>query len=89
MIKAIKKFTNDMSTLLLHTMIFLLKSSPFLLVIFIGFGDQFLPQPLSKTSRDIRNSITNILSIDENSKVLENNKYNNNRTDQIIKDLSE
>ncbi|AFZ47707.1 hypothetical protein Cyast_1751 [Cyanobacterium stanieri PCC 7202] len=88
MIKVIKKITNDISSLCVHSMLFLLKTSPFLLVIFIGFGDQFLPQPLSKTSRDVRNSITNALSIGENSEVLENNKYNNNRSDQIIKDLS-
>lgn len=88
MIKAIKKFTDDIISLCFQSMFFLLKTSPFLVVIFIGFGDQFLPAPLNKTSYNLRTSITKALSIEEDSEVLENNKYNNKRTDKILEELS-
>ncbi|MBE9223373.1 hypothetical protein IQ215_11760 [Cyanobacterium stanieri LEGE 03274] len=88
MINAIKKLTSNVSSFCFHSASFLLKTSPFLLIIFIAFGDRILPEPYGKTSVNIRKSITNALSIEDSSDTLENSKYNNRRSDKIVDEIS-
>ncbi|AUC59693.1 hypothetical protein AA637_00415 [Cyanobacterium sp. HL-69] len=83
-----KKFISNITSFCFQNMLFLLRTSPLLLIVFIAFGDQFLPEPLSKTSYHLRTSITSALSIEEKSDVLDNSKYNNRRGDKIVEELS-
>jgi len=68
----------------------LLLFSPVYILIFIAYGDSFLPDPLGNASYQVRTKINNVLtgsfieSVEEN---LENDKYNNDRNDKIIEQV--
>lgn len=85
---AINKFVSNVTSLSGYGLFYLLKISPLLLIVFIGFGDKFLPTPLKEASFNTRSTITNILSAEKKPDNLKNTKYNNKRTDQIVNDLS-
>ncbi len=59
--------------------------TPIYIFILIAWGDKFLPYPLSKASYYTRNSINNVLTGFIKEDTLKNNKYNNQKTDEIIK----
>lgn len=70
----------------------LLQFSPVLMIIFIGYGDRFLPSPMNNWSYNIRTGINNTLingfekQADEH---LKNNKYNNKKIDKVIEDVEQ
>lgn len=72
----------------IQNLVFVIRTSPLLLILFIAFGDRTLPDPWGRTSYNLRNSITNALSIEDNSDVLNNTKYNNRRGDRVVEELS-
>lgn len=80
------KFLHGFWSLLGNISSKLLLFSPVYILIFIAYGDSFLPDPLGNASYQVRNKINNVLtgtfieSVEDN---LENNKYNNKRIDKI------
>ena len=60
---------------------------PVYLIVFIAYGDRFLPSPLSNFSYNTRNTINRVLVGSFNKDMLENNKYNNKRTDKVIEEV--
>ncbi|MBF2057440.1 MAG: hypothetical protein IGQ45_09500 [Cyanobacterium sp. T60_A2020_053] len=85
---AMNKFVGNVTSLTGYGLFYLLKISPLLLIVFIGFGDKFLPTPFKETSFNTRSAITNVLSAEKKPDHLKNTKYNNKRTDQIVDELS-
>ncbi|MBL1208461.1 hypothetical protein [Geminocystis sp. GBBB08] len=65
----------------------LIKLSPIYIIIFIACGDRFLPSPLSDLSANTRNTINGILVGSFNKDIIKNDKYNNKKTDKIIKEV--
>ncbi len=57
---------------------------PMFVLIFIGYGDSFLPEPLSTASLTTRTKINQVLRGSFNKGFLENDKYDNNRNNEII-----
>ncbi|BAQ65728.1 hypothetical protein GM3709_2493 [Geminocystis sp. NIES-3709] len=57
------------------------------MILLIAYGDRFLPSPLSDFSANTRNTINKVLVGSFNEDVLENNKYNNKKTDKVIKEV--
>lgn len=81
------KFLNGFWSLLVKTTLILSKFLPIYIVLFIAYGDRFLPSPLSDFSFNTRNTINRALvgSFDENK--LKNSKYNNKKSDKIIEEV--
>ena len=61
--------------------------TPIYIIVFIMWGDSFLPQPLDRYSYNTRTSLNNFLVASFNPEKLENNKYNNKKSDQLIKEI--
>jgi hypothetical protein len=78
-------FFNGFWGLLKRTSVRLTQLIPLYILVFIAYGDAFLPQPLSDASHITRTKINNFLRGAFLEDVLENNKYNNTRNEQLIK----
>jgi hypothetical protein len=63
------------------------KLFPVYIILFIAYGDLFLPSPLSDFSLNTRNTINRVLVNSFNENLPKNNKYNNKKSDTIIKEL--
>jgi hypothetical protein len=81
------KFLNGFGGLLSNIGIKLVQFFPLYMLIFIAYGDKFLPSPLSDFSANTRNTVNGILMGTLNEDMLENNKYNNKKTDKIIEEM--
>jgi hypothetical protein len=62
---------------------------PLYILVFIAYGDAFLPQPLSDASYNTRTNITKILTSLNPPSILNNNKYNHRKSDKLIKETEE
>lgn len=78
------KFFNGFWGLFKRIGLKLTQLSPLYILVFIAYGDAFLPKPLSDASFTTRTTINKIFTglIDED--MLENNKYNNQKTDELM-----
>lgn len=65
----------------------LLKFLPIYIIGFVAWGDRILPSPLSDWSLNTRSSINQILVGKFPSGIMENEKYNNKKTDKIIEKM--
>jgi hypothetical protein len=81
------KFLNGFGGLLKNTGIKLIQFFPLYMLVFIAYGDKFLPSPLNNFSTNTRNTINGILTGSFNGQMLENNKYNNQKTDKIMEEV--
>ncbi len=81
------KLLNGSGSLIRSIFVRLFQLLPVFLIVAIAYGDKFLPYPLNSWSYQTRTKINNALvgSFDED--VLENNKYNNKKTDEIIEQV--
>lgn len=78
------KFFNGFGGLVKKIGLKLTQLSPLYILIFIAYGDNFLPKPLSDASFATRNTINRILTGLINDDMLENTKYDHKKTDQVI-----
>lgn len=83
------KFFNGFGSLMGGIGLGLVKLSPIYLVIFVAYGDRFLPNPLKQWSYNTRETINGVLVGSFNQDMLKNSKYNNKKTDEIIKEIEE
>ncbi len=60
---------------------------PLYILVFILWGDRFLPQPFNGWSYNTRNSLNNVLISSFNLDKLENDKYNNQKNDKLIEEI--
>lgn len=70
----------------------LVKFIPLYILVFIAYGDSFLPEPLADASYQTRTRINNVLKgafIEKVMDNLENENYNNKRLDKIIDEVEE
>jgi len=81
------KFFNGFGSLLGGMAIRLVKFFPVYVIIFIAYGDKFLPSPLNQWSYNTRTTINSVLVGSFNENILQNNKYNNKKSDEIIKQI--
>lgn len=81
------KILNGFWSLLGSIVIKLLQLFPLYIIIFIAYGDKFLPSPLSDFSTNTRNTINKVLVGSFNEDALKNNKYNNKKIDKLIEDV--
>lgn len=81
------KFLDGFGGLLKYIGVKLIQFFPIYALIFIAYGDKFLPSPLSDFSANTRNTINGILVGSFNEDMLQNNKYDNKKTDRILKEL--
>lgn len=81
------KFLNGFGGLLKKIGIKLIQFFPLYMLIFIAYGDKFLPSPLNDFSANTRNTINGILVGAFNGDMLENSKYNNKKSDKAIEEL--
>ena len=83
-------FANELFSKLSFFLVFatgnIIRFFPVLFLIFMAYGDQFLPKPLDKYSIQTRTTISNILTIGDSESWLKNNKYNNRKSDEVIKE---
>ncbi|BAQ60680.1 hypothetical protein GM3708_1086 [Geminocystis sp. NIES-3708] len=63
------------------------KFIPVYIIVFIAYGDRFLPSPLSDFSFQIRTSINQTLVGSLNKDTFKNDKYNNKKSDEVIKQI--
>jgi hypothetical protein len=88
--KAIRlKFLNGFWGLTKKFGLRLVQLSPVYILVFIAYGDAFLPSPLSDASLKTRTTINNLLLGKFPKDILENDKYNNKRTDKVIEETEE
>ncbi len=64
----------------------LVKLAPVYVLVFIAYGDAFLPSPLSDASFKTRTTINSLLVGKFPKDVLKNEKYNNKRIDKVIEE---
>lgn len=83
------KFLNGFGGLLKNIGFKLVQFFPVYMIVFVAYGDKFLPSPLSDFSANTRNTINGILVGSFNEDMLENNKYDNKKTDRIIKEVEQ
>jgi len=81
------KFFNGFGGLLKNIGIKLVQLFPVYMIVFIAYGDKFLPSPLSNFSANTRNTINSVLVGAFKDDILENNKYNNKKTDKVIEEV--
>lgn len=81
------KFLNDFGGLLGKIVLMLTKFFPIYIVLFIAYGDRFLPSPLSDFSINTRNTINGALLGSSGDSNLKNDKYNNKKNDKIIEEV--
>jgi hypothetical protein len=81
------KFLNGFGGLLKNIGIKLIQFFPLYMLIFIAYGDKFLPSPLNDFSANTRNTINGILVGSFNEDMLDNNKYNNRKSDKIMEEV--
>lgn len=65
----------------------LCKFIPVYIIVFIAYGDRFLPSPLSDASFNIRNGVNQALVGSLNKDSFKNDKYNNKKHDKIIEEV--
>ncbi|WP_373478857.1 hypothetical protein [Geminocystis sp.] len=80
------QFLNGFGGLLGKLAILLGKFFPIYILIFIAYGDSFLPSPLSDLSYNTRTKINEVLLGSVNTDKLKNNKYNNKKNDKVVED---
>lgn len=81
------KFLNGFWGLSQNIFLKLAKLTPVYIIIFVAYGDSFLPKPLSTASYKTRTTINNVLLGSFKDKIvdsLENNKYDNKSSDKIL-----
>lgn len=83
------KFLNGFGSLMGGIGLGLVKLSPIYILIFVAYGDRFLPSPLKQWSYNTRETINGVLVGSFNQDMLKNSKYNNKKTDEIIKEIEE
>ena len=84
------KFLNGFWSLLSNICFKLSQFIPLYILVFIAYGDLFLPKPLSNASYYTRTKINNVLLGSFMEKVvenLENEKYNNKKLDKVTNQL--
>jgi hypothetical protein len=81
------KFLNGFGGLLGKIALMLTKFLPIYIVVFIAYGDRFLPSPLSDFSTNTRNAINGALLGSSGDSNLKNDKYNNKKSDKIIEEV--
>lgn len=81
------KFLNGFGSLMGGMGLRLIKFFPVYIIIFIAYGDKFLPRPLNQWSYNTRTSINSVLVGSFNKDILKNNKYNNKKADELIKEI--
>lgn len=81
------KFFNGFGGLLKNIGIKLVQLFPVYMIVFIAYGDKFLPSPLSNFSANTRNTINSVLVGAFRDDILENNKYNNKKSDEVLKEV--
>ncbi|MGI0482489.1 hypothetical protein ACN4EE_17110 [Geminocystis sp. CENA526] len=81
------KFFNGFGGLLKNIGIKLVQLFPVYMIVFIAYGDKFLPSPLNNFSANTRNTINSVLVGAFRDDILENNKYNNKKTDKVIEEV--
>lgn len=81
------KFLNGFGSLMGGMALRLLKFFPIYIIIFIAYGDKFLPRPLSQWSYNTRSTINSVLVGSFNEDILQNNKYNNRKSDEVLRQL--
>ncbi|HIK36402.1 MAG: hypothetical protein NZ901_07395 [Geminocystis sp.] len=77
-------FLNGFGSLMRALGVALMKFGPVYFLIFIAYGDKFLPSPLKQWSYNTRTTINSVLIGSVNLEGLRNTKYNNKRSDQIV-----
>lgn len=83
---------NGAGSLIRNTAIRFIQLTPVYLIVFVAYGDRFLPSPVDFWSYQIRTTINNILvgkvenELDDNFK---NSKFNENRIERISKETEE
>ena len=83
------KFFNGFWGLLKKIGLRLVQFSPVFVLVFIGYGDSFLPEPLSGASLTTRTKINEFLRGSFTKHFLENDKYDNNRNNEVIEQVEE
>jgi hypothetical protein len=83
------KFFHGFGGLIKRIIIKLTQLSPLYVLVFIAYGDSFLPQPLSDASYNTRTTINNLLTSFSPDDILDNNKYDNKKRDKLIKEIEE
>ena len=78
---------NGAGSLIKTTIIRLIQFFPVYGLIFVAYGDRFLPYPLNSWSYNTRTTINQIMLGSFPDDKLENNKYNNKKSDQLIEDI--
>ena len=63
--------------------------SPLYVLVFIAYGDAFLPEPLSDASHSTRTKINEILRGSFIKGFLENDKYDNSKSDELIDQIEQ
>jgi hypothetical protein len=83
---------NGAGSLIRNISLRLIQLAPVYLIIFVAYGDRFLPSPVDFWSYKIRTSINNILvgkvenELDDNFK---NSKFNENRIERITEETEQ
>lgn len=80
------KFLNGFGGLTRKILIKLTQLTPLYVLIFIAYGDSFLPPPLSNASYVTRTKIYSILTNVAPEDTLKNDKYNNKQIEKVIKE---
>lgn len=83
------KFLNGFGSLMGGMALRLLKLSPVYVIVFVAYGDKFLPSPLSQWSYNTRTTINSVLVGSFNEDILQNDKYNNKKSDEVLKQLEQ
>lgn len=60
--------------------------TPLYILVFIAYGDLFLPKPLSNVSYNTRTTIIKFLTGAVSEDTIKNDKYNNKKIDQVIEE---
>ena len=78
---------NGIGGVIRNVTIKLIQLIPLYILVFILWGDRFLPQPLNQLSYKTRNSFNKVLIGAFKLDKLQNNKYNNQKSDRLIEEI--
>ena len=80
-------FMNGISSFVRTTTIKLLQFSPLILIVFVAWGDRFLPSPLNSWSYSTRTQINGILKNSFADDAIKNDSYNNKKSDRLVEEI--
>lgn len=82
-----QQMMNSFGSFVRTTTIKLLQFSPLILIVFVAWGDRFLPAPLNSWSYSTRSQVNGVLKNSFGDDAIKNDSYNNKKSDRLVDEI--